>query len=177
MVRAWAAQHNHRQCKTCRGQGGEWPAQMICSITPAENGGIYRSGRMATKATSTPSFSTGVVGGVAFRSVHGQFGKGTLFVGAFSDLLGWGAVQGQQQPVDGLFAVALFCVVEMASRQHHPCGNAKVRLQASTRGRRARFIITRYATPFASLRSIPPRFPTPCSTEEERRQNKTRESV
>jgi hypothetical protein len=94
-------------------------------------------GKMATKATSTPGFWTGLIGGVAFRSLHGQFGIGTGLAGGSSDVLGRGVEREQQQPHDqalvhlGPFSGAAFFTGRTASRQHHPWGNAKVRLQAS----------------------------------------------
>jgi len=76
---------------------------------------------------------------VVFRSVQGQFLTGT---GDFSDgvpsgfeLSGCGAEQGQQSEEDGVTPPEPFAVFCMANKQHQPCGNAKVRLQANTRDR------------------------------------------
>src|ERR1035441_7061011 len=103
------------------------------------------SGRMATKLASASTFSTELAVRVAFRSAHGQFRMGTGFAGDFSDWLGRAVVQGQQQPDDpALEQVPANSVVWMANRQHQPCGNAKVKLQASTRVRRMRLFIIYY---------------------------------
>lgn len=115
---------------------------------------------MATKPRSKSAFSTELAVRVAFRSVHGQFWTGTGFAGVLSEGLGRGAVQGQQQPeVPALeqfapFPAATFPEGWMANMQHHPCGNARVRLQARTRVRRMRLFIIYQATDFSSTGQV-----------------------
>ena len=101
------------------------------------------------KLASASTFSTELAVRVAFRSAQGQFWTGTGFAGDSSDWLGRDVVQGQQQPDDPtLEQVPTDSVVWTANRQHHPCGNAKSRLQARTRDRTMRLFIIHHATRF-----------------------------
>jgi hypothetical protein len=100
---------------------------------------------MATKPRSNSIFSIPPVISVVFRSVQGQFLIGT---GDFSDgvpsgfeFSGCGAEHGQQSEDDGVTLPDPFAAFCMASKQHQPCGSAKVRLQANTRVRRKVFLI------------------------------------
>ena len=100
---------------------------------------------MATKPRSKSIFSIPLVVSVVFRSVQGQFlnGAGDFSEGEPSgfELSGCGAEQGQQSEDDGVTLPATFAVFCMASKQHQPCGSARVRLQANTRDRMTKLFI------------------------------------